>query len=175
MTSATEETFQQAMETTANWLQSWERCEVSDEVLADRVAELISDSAGARGFFAITLAGNSPLIDRLPDPILIKLRAAGRKLVDLIVRNLAMSAAMSIYHRNRGSTDQVEGSERVNGRCTELLRLLDSNMVKARLDILLEAIVMECGEDMLFLNRWNYSLEQKRAIQESVEAVIALI
>ena len=174
MTSATEAIFRQAMETTASWLQSWERCEISDEVLADRVAELISDTAGARGFFAVSLAGNSPLIDRLPDPLLIKLRAAGKKLVDLIVRNLAMSAAMSIYHRSRGSTDQMEGSERVNNRCTELLRLLDSNTVKARLEALLKAIVMGCGEDMLFLDRWDYSVEQRRAIQESAEAIIAL-
>ena len=32
-------TFQQAMEITAQWLALWENGELSDEVLADRVAE----------------------------------------------------------------------------------------------------------------------------------------
>ena len=32
--------FQQAMEITAQWLGLWERGELSDEVLADRVTEL---------------------------------------------------------------------------------------------------------------------------------------
>ena len=33
-------TFQQAMEITATWLQQWDNEEISDEVLADRIAEL---------------------------------------------------------------------------------------------------------------------------------------
>ena len=46
-----EPTFQQAMEITAQWLQLWEHGELSDEVLADRVAELVASRDGARGFF----------------------------------------------------------------------------------------------------------------------------
>ena len=41
--------------------------------------------------FVISLAGDSPLMDRLLDPLQPQLRAAGDGVVDLTVRNLAMS------------------------------------------------------------------------------------
>ena len=75
--------FQQAMEITAQWLGLWEQGELSDEVLADRVAELVASRDGARGFFVVSLAGDCPLMDRLPDPVVIQLRAAGEGVVDL--------------------------------------------------------------------------------------------
>ncbi|MDA0259154.1 MAG: hypothetical protein O2972_10750, partial [Cyanobacteria bacterium] len=92
--------FQQAMEITAAWLQQWENEEISDEVLADRVGEMVTSRDGARGFFVVSLAGDSALMDRLPEPLVIKLREAGDGVVDLTARNLAMSAAMVVHHRN---------------------------------------------------------------------------
>ena len=35
-------TFQQAMEITAAWLQQWDNEEISDEVLADRIGEMVA-------------------------------------------------------------------------------------------------------------------------------------
>ena len=58
--------FEQAIEITAQWLRLWEEGELSDEVLADRFAELVASRDGARGFFVVSLAGDSPLMDRLP-------------------------------------------------------------------------------------------------------------
>ena len=46
--------FQQAMEITAAWLQQWENEEISDEVLADRVGEMVASRDGARGFFVVS-------------------------------------------------------------------------------------------------------------------------
>lgn len=48
------------MEITAQWLGLWENGELSDEVLADRVGELVQSRDGARGFFVVALAGDSP-------------------------------------------------------------------------------------------------------------------
>ena len=45
--AASEPSFQQAMEITAQWLGLWEQGELSDEVLADRVAELVGSHPGA--------------------------------------------------------------------------------------------------------------------------------
>ena len=42
MSAAAEPTFQQAMEITAQWLALWEAGELSEEVLADRVGELVA-------------------------------------------------------------------------------------------------------------------------------------
>jgi len=162
--------FQQAMEITAQWLQLWEHGELSDEVLADRVAELVASRDGARGFFVVSLAGDSPLMDRLPDPVVLALRGAGDGVVDLSARNLAMSTAMVLHHQRSGDGGQRAGSERVQQRCTELLRLLDPALVKDRLEILLAA-TGGSGDDVAFLERWGYDAEQRASIAEAVLAV----
>lgn len=172
MTAPTlEPTFQQAMEITAQWLALWENGELSDEVLADRVAELVASRDGARGFFVVSLAGDSPLMDRLPEPLALKLRAAGAEVVDLSVRNLAMSTAMALQHQRSGDADQQAGSERVRARCTELLRLLEPAAVKQRLETLLAASRDGAGDDVAFLERWGYDGEQRGAITAAIEAV----
>ena len=163
--------FQEAMEIAATWLKQWDEEEISDEVVADRAAELLASRAGARGFFVVSLAGESTLMDRLPDALVIKLREAGDGVVDLTARNLAMSAAMVVHHRNNGDEAQAMGSERVNQRCTELLRQLDSQRVKERLETLLEAASHSRGDDLSFLERWGYNKDQKEAIGEAVHAV----
>jgi len=163
-------TFQQAMEITAQWLALWENGELSDELLSDRVAELVASRDGARGFFVVSLAGDSPLMDRLPDPVVLALRLAGDGVVDLSARNLAMSTAMALHHQRNGDAGQQGGSERVQLRCTELLRLLEPVAVKERLETLLEATDGR-GEDVAFLDRWGYDADQRAAIAEAVLAV----
>jgi len=165
-----EPSFPQAMEITAQWLGLWEHGELSDEVLADRVAELVASRDGARGFFVVALAGDSPLMDRLPDPLALALRLAGAGVVDLSVRNLAMSNAMALHHQRAGDAQQQAGSERVALRCLELLRLLEPAAVRDRLEILLAATRGE-GDDVAFLDRWGYDPEQRQVIAAAVLAV----
>lgn len=172
MTSAPlQPTFQQAMEITAQWLGLWENGELSDEVLADRVAELVASRDGGRGFFVVSLAGDCPLMDRLPEPLVVQLRAAGAGVVDLTARNLAMSTAMVLHHQRQADPGQQAGSERVQARCTELLRLLEPDAVKDRLETLLAAAGQGQGEDVAFLDRWGYDAEQRQAIAAAIEAV----
>jgi len=166
-----EPSFQQAMEITAQWLGLWENGVLSDEVLADRVGELVASRDGARGFFVVSLAGDCPLMDRLPEPLVLQLRAAGDGVVDLSARNLAMSTAMAVQHGRNGDSGQQVGSERVQARCTELLRLLEPGAVKQRLETLLQAAAQGAGDDVAFLDRWGYDAEQRRAIAAAVEAV----
>ena len=166
-------TFQQAMEITATWLQQWDNEEISDEVIADRIGEMVASRDGARGFFVVTLAGDSAFMDRMPDVVAGQLRSAGRSVVDLSVRNLAMSTAMAVHHKRNGDENQQAGSERVTLRCTELLRLLEPILVKERLEQLLEASIHNTGADVSFLERWGYDDEQKRAICRSVYAIAA--
>ncbi len=164
-------TFPQAMEITAQWLGLWESGELSDEVLADRVGELVASRDGARGFFVVALAGDAPLMDRLPEPLVLQLRAAGDGVVDLTARNLAMSTAMTLHHGRAGDDQQQAASARVAARCTELIRLLEPLAVKTRLEILLAAARNGSGTDVDFLDRWGYDTEQRAAIAEAIEAV----
>jgi len=165
-----EPSFPQALEIANQWLALWEAGELSDEVLADRVSELVASRDGARGFFVVALAGDSPLMDRLPDPVALVLRAAGEGVVDLSVRNLAMSSAMALQHLRSGDGAMQAGSERVQTRSTELLRLLDPGLVKQRRETLLEGTAGS-GTDVAFLDRWGYDAEQRAAIGAALLAV----
>ncbi len=169
--------FPQAMEIAAQWIGLWEAGELSDEVLADRVGELVASRDGARGFFVVGLTGEAPLLDRLPEPLVAALRQAGPGVVDLTARNLAMSTAMVLHHRRSGDRDHQAGSERVQLRSTELLRQLEPVAVKQRLETLLAAAAQDgdsegaVAEDRAFLDRWGYDAEQRLAIAAAIEAV----
>ena len=162
--------FEQSMNIAILWCNSWEAGNLSDEVLADRIGELIVSREGARGFFAVSLSIDSPLMDRIPDPVIFQLRKSGEMVVHLTVKNLAMSSAMAYHHKkNKDSFHQLK-SERITSRCIELLRLLESSFVKKHLDSLLAAIKGQ-GEYVEFLERWNYSKLQKESIMKSIYSV----
>lgn len=171
----TDLSFPAAIEQASNLMALWERGELSDEVLADRVAELVASRDGARGFFVASLPAENPLMDRLPEPLLLQLRAAGDGVVDLTARNLAMSTAMEWHHRQSGDEEHRLGSERVKVRSTELLKMLEPTRVMERLEQLLDAArghAESRAEDRAFLERWGYNAEQKVAIARAIEAVV---
>ena len=159
-------TFKEAMQASMIWCKSWENDEISDEVISDRIGELIKTVEGARGFFVVSLSIDCPLMDRFPDALIFQLRSSGEIVVDLTVKNLAMSSAMIITHQKNGDPLKLQ-SERIKTRCIELLKLLDSTQVKKRLDVLLEATKGN-GTDLKFLDKWKYNEEQIRAISESI-------
>ncbi len=167
-----EPSFKQAIEFSAIWLKAWEAGELSDEVMADRIAELIASQNGARGFFAISLSVDSPLLDRLPEPVVVQLRIAGDRIIDLTIKNLAMSSAMAITHKRNTDNELQNRSERIAYRCIEILRLLEPNAVKCRLENLLAAIEGRgLEEDIKFLEKWQYDNDQKLAIASNIIAV----
>jgi len=170
LTAAAVPTFTEAIEISGHWLGMWEKGEISDEVLADRVAELVASRDGARGFFVVALAGEVPLMDRCPEALVFQLSQAGEPVVDLTVKNLAMSTAMQLQHQRTGDGDLEAASERVRLRTTELLRQLNPELVKARLELLLAA-TRGVGDDLEFLARWGYDEDQRAAIAASIEAV----
>ena len=159
-------TFKEAMEATMIWCKSWENDEISDEVISDRIGELIKTVEGARGFFVVSLSIDCPLMDRFPDALIFQLRSSRDIVIDLTVKNLAMSSAMVITHHKNNDSQEIQ-SERIKVRCIELLKLLESNAVKKRLDVLLEATKGN-GTDLKFLDRWGYNYEQITAISESI-------
>jgi len=162
--------FEQAINASIIWCKGWEKEEISDEVLAERVSELLTSKDGTRGFFVASLPSNSPLMDRLPDPLILELRAGGENVVDITVKNLAMSSAMMIHHQRNGDLDQKYKSQRIQERCTELLRVLDTHLVKNKLESLLNSIDSK-GSYTEFLQRWDYDYEQKLEIKRSIEKV----
>ena len=162
-------TFKEAMQASMIWCKSWENDEISDEVISDRIGDLIKTVEGARGFFVVSLSIDCPLMDRFPDALIFQLRSSGKIVVDLTVKNLAMSSAMIITHRKNKDPMEIQ-SKRIKIRCIELLKLLDSTQVKKRLDVLLEATKGN-GTDLKFINKWGYNDKQINAISESIYEV----
>jgi hypothetical protein len=162
--------FQEAIAQSTEWIRRWDQEELSDDVLADAVGEVVRQRDGARGFFVASLTSDSPLMDRLPEPIVYQLRLAGEGVVDLTVRNLAMSTAMGVHHKRQKDQALLDGSLRVRSRCLDLLRQLDPLQVKNRLEILLEGLNSR-GEDKEFLDRWGYDEEQREGIRNAVDEV----
>jgi hypothetical protein len=163
-------TFQEAMALVSERMELWDAGELSDEVLADEVGHLVSHRDGARGFFVVSLTSDSPLMDRLPEPLVVQLRQAGMEVVDLTVRNLAMSTAMSVHHRRQQDSTMLDGSLRVRGRSLDLLAQLDPFLVKQKLEALLDGLKGE-GEEEKFFRRWNYDDEQKQEIMKALVSV----
>lgn len=167
---STPPSFQEAIAMSAEWIRLWDAGELSDEVLADDVGRLVRERDGARGFFVVSLTCDSPLMDRLPEPLVLQLRSVGRDVVDLTARNLAMSTAMSVQHRRQRDESLLAGSLRVQGRSRELLGHLDPHSVKEKLESLLSGLKGE-GEEEAFYKRWGYDEEQRQAIQSALLAV----
>ena len=166
-----EPSFEEALNIASIWCIAWERGELSDEVLADRVSELLETETGARGFFVISLSGDFPLMDRIPDALLFKLIKSGEIVIDLIVKNLAMSTAMKVKHESDQNFIQRDSSERIKQRCIELLKLLQPHLVKDRVEKLLNTINGDGADDANFLKRWGFDIEQKKAIISSINAI----
>ena len=84
-----ETSFTQAINISAQWCKEWGEDLLSEEVLADRVAELIKTKNGLRGFFAYALSDqNCYLLDKLPFSLVFKFREGGNDVVEIIVKNL---------------------------------------------------------------------------------------
>lgn len=157
-------TFQEAIAISAQNISLWDAGELSDEVLADQVGELVKHRDGARGFFVVSLTGDSPLMDRLPEALVMQLRLAGKGVVDLTVRNLAMSTAMTVHHRRQNDPSLLEGALRVRARSKDLLAQLDPYVVKEKLESMLAGLKGE-GEEKEFYERWSYDSEQRQEIE----------
>jgi hypothetical protein len=167
---STPATFQEAIATSAEWIRLWDAEELSDEVLAELVGKLVTERDGARGFFVAALTGDSPLMDRLPEALILQLRQVGDGIVDLTARNLAMSTAMSIQHQRDNNQSLREGSLTVQRRSKELLSQLEPELVRKRLTTMLLGLEGK-SEDMNFFERWGYDQEQKDAIKQILLSV----
>lgn len=183
-TTPSQNRFVESMQLSAAWLSSWETGELSDEVLADRVVDLVRDRDGARGFFVVAMTSEIPLLDRQPEALLGALRQAGEPVVDLTVRNLVMSSAMAVHHARHDDRSQLEGSQRVRQRAAELLRQLAPDRVRRRLEPMLSAARLGAEDtsagrpsglpeavrdDLAMLRRWSYDQAQLEAIASSLE------
>jgi len=161
-----EASFTQAINIAAQWCKDWGEDLLSEEVLADRIAELTKTRNGLRGFFAYALSDKDCfLLDKLPSSLIYKLNEGGVAVTDIIVKNLIMSSAQIIIHQRDNNHEYEITSEIISERCKAILRLLETKSVTKSVNQVLRDL-----DDMgnSFDNSVKYDSEQKEFIKNQI-------
>ena len=164
-----ETSFTQAINISAKWCKEWGEDLLSEEVLADRIAELIKTKNGLRGFFAYALSDKDCfLLDKLPFSLMFKLNEGGNAVVEIVVKNLIMSSAQIIIHQRDNNHEYGITSEIISDRCKAILRMLETNLVTRTINQFLKDL-----DDMgnSFDKSRKYDSEQKEFIKKQILAI----
>ena len=161
-----EASFTQAINISAHWCKEWSEDILSEEVLADRIAELTKTRNGLRGFFAYALSDKDCfLLDKLPFSLMFKLNEGGDPVVEIVVKNLIMSSAQMIIHQRENNHEYEITSEIISDRCKAILRLLETKLVTKTINQILKNLdTMGNGFD----NSIKYDSEQKEFIKKQI-------
>lgn len=166
-------TFEQAIDLTQSLITQIQREEISEADLEARVTALVRSENGVRGFFVTYLTDERSIADHPSDAIIRGLQSSPEIVAEFLVKNLAMASAMAITHRRNQDEAMALGSERVQIRSIDLIQRtqLAETIRKARK--LAESTATGAGEYQAFLDRWGYDSEQRQAIQQQMEQVVA--
>ena len=161
--------FYQSIDIANKWCRDWEEEILSDEVLADRVAELVKTKHGLRGFFAYALSDmNCSLLDKLPSSLIFKFVESGEQIVEITLKNLIMSSAQVISHQRDNNPEYEEMSSNISDRCINILKLLDTKLVNNKVNMILDNLD-NLGNSIN--NSKNYDLKQKEFIREKISKI----
>ena len=161
-----ETSFIQAINISAQWCREWGEDLLSEEVLADRISELIKTKNGLRGFFAYALSDQDCyLLDKLPYSVVYKLQERGNDVVEIVVKNLIMSSAQIVVHDRENNLEYKDNSENISERCKGILRLLETKSVTKTLNQIIKDLD-NLGNS--FDNSKKYDDKQKKFIKHQI-------
>ena len=164
-----EASFTQAINISAQWCKEWGEDLLSEEVLADRIAELIKTKNGLRGFFAYALSDKDCfLLDKLPFSIVFKLVESGKDVVEIVIKNLIMSSAQVIVHQRKNDIEYKLISENISERCKGILRLLETKLVTEKINNIMKDLD-NLGNSLD--NSTKYDYEQKEFIKKQIFSI----
>jgi len=166
-------TFEGAIELTQSLLSEIEASRLSQAQIEQAVTSLVKTQNGARGFFVTYLTTDEGQVADQPSPGVIEaLRSTPEIVAELLVKNLAMSAAMVVYHSRHQSEERAAGSARVQGRSRNLIQILQMPACQTIASQMLASLQSAEGEYEEFFQRWGYDDEQKLAIASAVGEAI---
>ncbi len=165
-------TFEAAIALTQSLLTEIEANRLSQAEIEQAVASLVKTPNGARGFFVTYLTDDRPLADKPSSGVLDALRDAPVIVAELLVKNLAMSAAMVVHHSRQEKPEMAAGSARVQARSHHLIQTLQMPACQTLAEQMLEDLQTGQGEYEEFFQRWGYDGEQKDAIGSAVRGAI---
>ena len=164
--------FEQAIAYCQEILAQVDQNHINDAELETAIGNLVFTENGARGFFVTFLTANDfPLADQPTPPILNALQTAPAIVGELLVKNLAMSAAMVVHHQRNQDPQAAQGSEQVCQRSQTLIQSLQLPGVAEKLADLEQSLDGE-GSYKTFLTRWGYDNEQKQAIRAVLPSLL---
>ena len=163
--------FPQAIAKTQELMLQMTDNRLSEAEIESAIADIVASKTGARGFFVAYLTGDLPLADNPSQGVIEGLRSSPEIVSDLLVKNLAMSAAMKLTHLQNSDETAALGSQRVNNRTIKLIQKLNLTKVKQEAKDLESTIVQGSGNYQEFLTRWGYDREQQAQIKKAISLI----
>ena len=160
-------TFENAIQQTQDLLSKIQSLDT--DTITQKLTELVSTENGARGFFVTYLTSDLPYTEHPSLEVITALKTSPILVNELLVKNLAMSTAMVIYHRGQGDEENAQGSEKVQEKTGQLIKQLLSQSLGEKLQQLATSLNTGQGEYQAFLERWGYDDCQRQAIAEIIQ------
>ena len=164
-------TFEQAIAQTQTLLENMAANDLSESETEAAIANLVKTHNGARGFFVTYLTDPRSFVDR-PSEAVIRALKASDEVPDLLIKNMAMSAAMGVHHRRHQHEEMAVSSDRVRSRSVHLIQSLNLPVLNGMVKQLLESAKTGEGEYQSFLERWGYDAEQRSAIVQAIHPLM---
>lgn len=166
-------TFEQAIALTQSLLSQMAAAELQPNEVESAIAQLVKSENGARGFFVTYLTSEQAPYSDDPAPEVVRaLQSSPEIVAELLVKNLAMSAAMVVTHRRHQDEAMAQNSERVRSRTARLIQLVELPAVDERAQKLRESAATGEGSYKTFLQRWGYDAEQRQVIGQVLTQVL---
>lgn len=165
--------FPEAIEFTQSLLEQMETGKLNDHEIQSAITSLVKSENGARGFFVTYLTDERIIADNPSTGIICALQSSPEIISELLVKNLAMSAAMAITHRRNNNQEMAQGSERVHKRTVNIIQQIQLDLVNKKLQQLGQSAKTGEGVYETFFQRWGYDAEQRDVIQQAVALVIS--
>ncbi|TRU18840.1 MAG: hypothetical protein EWV80_20270 [Microcystis aeruginosa Ma_QC_B_20070730_S2] len=163
-------TFENAIQQTQDLLSKIQSLDT--DTITQKLTELVSTENGARGFFVTYLTSDLSYTEHPSLEVITALKTSPTLVNELLVKNLAMSTAMVIYHRSQGDEENAKGSEKVQEKTSQLIEQLLSQSLGEKLRQLATSLNTGQGEYQAFLERWGYDDCQRQAIAEIIQTFL---
>ncbi|MDJ0509767.1 MAG: hypothetical protein QNJ64_11005 [Crocosphaera sp.] len=165
--------FEDALELTQTLLDQMVEKKLNNSEIEKIITNLVSSKNGARGFFVIYLTSNLPLADNPSDEVINALKTSPELVIELLVKNLAMSSSMAITHRRNNDEDMAKQSDITCQRNQKLIQKIDLHLMTEELKKLKQTIINNEGIYQTFLEKWGYDDEQKQVIKNNIEKIVS--
>ncbi|CAD5978274.1 hypothetical protein PCC9214_04366 [Planktothrix tepida] len=165
-------TFEQAIEITQTLLDKIEEKQLFEAEIETVIVQLVTTQNGARGFFVTYLTDPRPFCNQPTDAVIQALQKSPEIVSELLVKNIAMSAAMAVYHRRHNNTEMESSSQRVSQRSSNLIQRLNFPQLRSRVQQLFDSAKTGEGTYQEFLDRWGYDAEQQDVIAEVLQPLL---